>query len=171
METAMRAPAPRRRVVDITGRRFGRWTVIMLHPGRSHQAYWVCRCDCGVESVVLGAALRSGTTRSCGCLRRERRVIDLAGIRYGRWTVIRQHAELSRRANWVCRCDCGVERVVAGLSLRSGISRSCGCLRRKFDLAGQRFGRWLVIGQHPKIPPYGPSWLCRCNCGAESVVL
>ena len=57
---------------DETGHRYGRLTVLerYLIPGKP-TAYWKCRCDCGVETIVSGKALRNGTSRSCGCLREE----------------------------------------------------------------------------------------------------
>lgn len=58
------------------------------------------------------------------------------GDRVGRWTVIAPAApkKLSdgrRRACWLCRCDCGAERVLNALVLALGKSLSCGCLRGK----------------------------------------
>jgi hypothetical protein len=60
-------------IVDITGQRYGRWTVIALHPERSRwrEAMWLCRCDCGAEAIVRGGSLREGGTTNCGCARRE----------------------------------------------------------------------------------------------------
>ena len=64
----------RRNLIDLTGKRFGRWHVIALHPERSRrgETRWVCRCDCGIERVVRSFRLRVGDTKSCGCLARER---------------------------------------------------------------------------------------------------
>ena len=58
------------------------------------------------------------------------KIIDLTGQRFGRFTVIRRSDRLaySSEAAWLCLCDCGNERVVKGSKLRSGRSRSCGCL-------------------------------------------
>lgn len=54
------------------GDRFGRWTVVCDKPRRSPQGIkWLARCDCGTEKLVKGAALRSGTSTSCGCKRVE----------------------------------------------------------------------------------------------------
>ena len=59
-------------VIDERGHRYGRLTVLERYPVKgAGKAYWKCRCDCGVEVVVDGRVLRSGRTRSCGCLRRE----------------------------------------------------------------------------------------------------
>jgi hypothetical protein len=60
------------KLIDITGKRFGSWTVLALHPERmrrdkSIRAVWCCRCDCGIERVVSGSGLRGGRSISCGC--------------------------------------------------------------------------------------------------------
>jgi hypothetical protein len=52
--------------IDLTGQRFGRLTVLGLHHS-NNGAYWLCKCECGRESVVRGANLRRGATKSCGC--------------------------------------------------------------------------------------------------------
>lgn len=60
-----------RRLIDITGLRFGRLVVLKI-VRRSTSVRWLCRCDCGVEKLILGSSgLRSGGTKSCGCLNRE----------------------------------------------------------------------------------------------------
>ena len=58
-------------MIDLTGQRFGRLTVIRRDESRKKAAYWLCRCDCGKEKVVQGCHLRSGATVSCGCLHME----------------------------------------------------------------------------------------------------
>ena len=57
---------------DLTGQRFGRLTVVRLHhveENRHRTGYWLCRCDDGNALVVRAGSLKSGNTRSCGCLR------------------------------------------------------------------------------------------------------
>lgn len=57
---------------DLTGRRYGRWTVVRFHgTGPSYNDRWWCRCDCGTEKSVGASNLRSGDSRSCGCRKRE----------------------------------------------------------------------------------------------------
>lgn len=61
---------------DLIGRKFERLTVIgraedYVSPSGKHVARWLCRCDCGNEKIVLGARLKNGGTKSCGCLSRE----------------------------------------------------------------------------------------------------
>lgn len=62
---------------------------------------------------------------------------DLTGQKFNKWTVL-ERAENSASRNrvmWLCRCDCGVERVVVRHSLTAGISKSCGCHSREVTRA------------------------------------
>ena len=55
------------RLIDLTGRRFGRLRVIgRNYEKQSKYVHWNCLCDCGNLSVVDGQNLRSGHTKSCG---------------------------------------------------------------------------------------------------------
>lgn len=53
--------------LDLTGQRFGRLTVLAPAENIGAMTAWRCRCDCGGETVVMTAHLRSGQTTSCGC--------------------------------------------------------------------------------------------------------
>lgn len=60
------------RIKDITGKRFGRLTVLSFsHIGGDGKAIWKCICDCGNSHFVDGCNLRRGNSRSCGCLAKE----------------------------------------------------------------------------------------------------
>lgn len=57
---------------DLTGRRFGRLTVIEeTDERRSGSVVWLCKCDCGTYKRVSTHCLKSGGTQSCGCYNRE----------------------------------------------------------------------------------------------------
>lgn len=56
---------------DLTGRRFGRWTVISRATEITRRPVWNCKCDCGTEKKVRGSTLISGESQSCGCLQKE----------------------------------------------------------------------------------------------------
>lgn len=59
-------------LITLVGQKFGRLTVIARRlPNQRGNARWLCHCDCGVEKVAKSGDLRSGHTRSCGCLRDE----------------------------------------------------------------------------------------------------
>jgi len=60
------------RLIDITGKTFGRLTVISKQPPRKGSGSdWLCRCSCGVTFVALGSNINHGKTKSCGCLAKE----------------------------------------------------------------------------------------------------
>ena len=57
---------------DLTGKTFGRWTVIKK-ASRTYQTMWECRCSCGTVRNVSYANLANSKSKSCGCLRDELR--------------------------------------------------------------------------------------------------
>ena len=64
---------------DLTGKRYGRLTVTGFSrcekvSSSQYRYYWNCLCDCGTEKEILVNSLRSGATRSCGCLCKERHI-------------------------------------------------------------------------------------------------
>lgn len=62
-----------RAVNDLTGKKFGRLTVLSRHPENDadNKAQWVCRCECGNTCVAIGNKMSKGAKKSCGCLLRE----------------------------------------------------------------------------------------------------
>jgi hypothetical protein len=58
-------------VQDLTGRRFGRLTVVRQIGSRSGHALWECQCECGGTKVTERGNLIRGFTSSCGCYQRE----------------------------------------------------------------------------------------------------
>jgi hypothetical protein len=74
---------------------------------------------------------------------RKKNPIILTGARYGRWIILSHSPEHPDR--WLCRCDCGQQRTVAGVALRNHRSQSCGCWRRaRCLLPGQESALRLV---------------------------
>lgn len=102
---------------------------------------------------------------------------DLTGRRFGRWLVVRlQPKEKGKDRKYLCRCECGTEKVVAAQNLRNGKSSSCGCYFREVmatrieDLVGQRFGRLRVLAQSSERKSGRVAWVCICDCGKEKIV-
>lgn len=58
-------------MIDLTGKRFGRLSVLGRAKNRRNLSMWLCRCDCGTAKVVYGAELARGRSTSCGCFRAE----------------------------------------------------------------------------------------------------
>ena len=58
--------------------------------------------------------------------------INLIGQKFGRLLVISEAgSDKHQKIKWLCQCDCNVEKVVHGYSLRRGDTKSCGCLKRE----------------------------------------
>ena len=123
------------RKIDLTGQRFGRWTVVGEAHKKGEKVSWLCRCDCGNSAVVMGGSLAQGTSRSCGCLKREKTSAnlskDMTGLLFGLLTVMsRAGSSKTGQAEWRCKCQCGNIVFVRGAHLRNGNTKSCGCLRK-----------------------------------------
>jgi len=60
-------------MLDLTKQKFGRLAVIKLvGKDRWGSSKWLCMCDCGKTKIVYSSNLKSGATKSCGCLHKER---------------------------------------------------------------------------------------------------
>lgn len=57
---------------DLTGKRFGRLTVIKQVNSDTSQRRWLCKCDCGSTTEAISYWLTSGHVKSCGCLRSDK---------------------------------------------------------------------------------------------------
>lgn len=159
------------------GNTYGYLTVIeRAENTKEGRAQWLCQCKCGNTTVVLGKHLRSGNTKSCGCLRVQHLTKDLTGQNFGRLTVIsRSNSHSKRGAVWNCKCECGTNVEVVSSDLVNGNTKSCGCLKSDLhstmnDLTGQRFGK-LVALDSPYIKNEQRVWRCMCDCGRETFVL
>lgn len=72
--------------IDLTGETFGRLTVqAEIDKRKWGNVVWLCRCDCGEIIEVKGANLRSGATKSCGCLQKERVSQEHSGEKHYLW--------------------------------------------------------------------------------------
>lgn len=176
------------------GTRYGQLIVMSVsRSGRNPRV--LCRCDCSSVKDFSLNNLRSGRTRSCGLCglnpvsappsgseRAVQRVTPKgaeSGVRYGRLTVL-SVTRWGPNPRVRCRCDCRVEREFSLSNLRSGRTRSCGCLltektgKRGPSLkggdAGRRYGRLTVIRAIPAPTSAYPKVLCRCDCSAKTVV-
>ena len=56
---------------DLTGQRYGRLVAIKPIYSKNKYIYWLCQCDCGNQCEVNGHFLKRGSTKSCGCLRKD----------------------------------------------------------------------------------------------------
>ena len=105
--------------------------------------------------------------------------IDLTGKKFNRLTVLEK---LDKRGNewyWKCKCDCGNICEVAGVSLRSNRTKSCGCLKKESDRkpkgnvkeeVGNKYGHLIVIKRDGSDKNGKAKWLCQCDCGNPNLI-
>jgi hypothetical protein len=129
--------------IDLTGQRFGRLTAVKQsgYSPNGKERKWECRCDCGKIVYVTLGSLRSGNSKSCGCLKSEsvskRNLKDLTGKRFGRLTVLEKSGHSGELVTWKCICECGNIAYVTGKNLNIGSTKSCGCLQNEFGFNGK----------------------------------
>ncbi len=106
-----------------SGDRFGRLTAIRYVEHRKHQCYWEFECDCGIRKTMPATKVIAGTTKSCGCFRKEFRAVDISGQVFGKLTAL----ELVEGCTWLFKCGCGTTKKIKKQSVVSGRTVSCGC--------------------------------------------
>lgn len=134
------------------GEVFDRLTVVE-ESGRTaaNKVTYLCRCECGNSKTILGAHLKDGRVRSCGCLKSEfaRRIrkCDMCEVEghttvgCRRWRGRRSGALEALRVgpgipegkrvahSIIVQCDCGTVKEVRSGSFQKGEIKSCGCGR------------------------------------------
>ena len=60
-------PEPISKIADLSGRQFGKWTVLNNRKRSATGTFWKCHCQCGTTKWVLENNLKQGTSTSCGC--------------------------------------------------------------------------------------------------------
>lgn len=167
--------------IDLTNKKFGKLTVNkFLYTDKDKHSYWECICECGNKKNIIGYSLRNGVTKSCGCLQKiagKANKKNLLRQKIYRLTIIR---EVGRTrwgdVKWLCKCDCGKEIITYTSHLKSGHTKSCGCLAKettikifRINLTGKKYGKITVINySHTKNKQ--AFWNCKCDCGNQIIV-
>ena len=112
------------------------------------------------------------------------KVIDMTGQTFGKLTVLsRAENDKYGKAQWLCQCQCGNQKIINGASLRKGLTQSCGCQKlaklkqynekNVVNQIGNKYGKLTVISRNtdPKYAIDGRAmWNCKCECGNICVV-
>lgn len=121
----------------LVGQTFGKLKVRQLwettKQSNSRCITWLCDCECGNTKVVSSTNLKSGNTKSCGCLLIGSHIKDLKGKTFGS-LLVKEYKGLStdNYAIWECECLlCGSKKDIKSRFLLNGISTSCGCIKSK----------------------------------------
>jgi hypothetical protein len=121
---------------DLTGLVVGKLKVLSF-AGRSkdEKLQWLCRCECGKTKVIYASKLTATKpTQSCGCAASTDRIKDLTGEVFGKLTVLRLAESRGRRTYyWLCRCECGGDKIIRGSHLKSRATTSCGKCPNRFE--------------------------------------
>lgn len=173
--------------IDETGKVYGKLKVLSVipkTPGQRGAYKWLCQCECGNKTEVSGTLLRSGKTKSCGCLRNEKmreaktkqmeeklyqlnipslEILDLAYYKDG-------------RSYYNVRClYCGKIFQSCSNTLLCGRVKSCGCATDSLkglnfikDEIGHQYGELTVL--ELSIKDNKKVWKCQCSCGNVAYV-
>ena len=117
--------------IDLSGKIFGRLKVVnRAKINKRNKPAWLCKCDCGNLIEVAGNELRVGNSNSCGCLRKDLLRIDLLGKKFGKLKVLGFGDKRGKSSSqfWLCKCECGNEKVLSASHLIKRQIVSCGCL-------------------------------------------
>lgn len=159
---------------NLIGRRFNS-LLVLDYCGNST---WECQCDCGNITKVKTSSLKSGKTKSCGCLRgqntkgntrKSKPKVDLTGQTFGYLTPL----EYIKGGKWECLCKCGNKIIVDTRNLNSGHTRSCGCLSKEvnsknntLDMTGYETDTLKVLTRAGSDNGGIALWECLCKkCG------
>lgn len=126
------------KLIDLTGQKFGRWTVLYqtIPSPKKGVAFWHCVCECGNEKDVRSVSLRNGDSTSCGCRWKEwtkkskNRKDSIIGQKFYFLTVLDRTNKNASNGEiiWKCQCDCGNIHYASTSNLKNGSVKSCGCL-------------------------------------------
>lgn len=158
------------------GDEFGRLTVIEFsHTNEKNKKYWKCQCKCGKSSVPEASQLKSGHTKSCGCLKNEATArrnklgrLEITGKKFNKLTATKYSHSSGGKSFWEFDCDCGNVTIARASFVKNGITESCGCLGKmdRTELIGKVFFKLTVIS-FDKILKKKSWWNCKCQCGKE----
>ena len=104
--------------------------------------------------------------------------LNLKGNRFCRLLVLRYHSnDKYQRTKWLCQCECGNKKIIAGYTLKAGSAKSCGCLQKekaglnKADMIDREFGDLTVIAESDRTNKGRQvKWLCKCRCGRKVII-
>ena len=134
---------------DLTGQRFGHLLVIENTNKKYTTNYiWKCKCDCGNICEIPGAELVCGKIKSCGCQQynKEHTRKTMVGLRFGKLTVLQPYGTAQDGTiDYLCQCDCGNKKIINGSSLRSGTTKSCGCINYSI---GEQYIKDILISNN-----------------------
>jgi hypothetical protein len=164
--------------IDV-GVKHNKLTAIKLnHRNKRGEEYWLWSCECGKEKVIYGYNVKSGLTKSCGCLY-VKYTYD-PGEKLNNLTII--GPSKTKKLYYECQCICGVIKDFYKADLHRGLG-SCGCTYRKHAsvVPESKYNKLAVIKEGPMVLrktirkgelklQSDRQWECLCDCGTITLV-
>ena len=166
--------------LDLTGKKFNRWTVIgkskqTKHTKRGNYTLWDCKCSCGNERIyhIPTVSLEHGYSKSCGCLQKET-VSKLYAERLkeeiarkgtiGTWNVLCN----IKNNIWKCECvKCGYLQDLEGGNIKYRKCDNCKknqIIENENRIIGKTIGFLTVLYKTDKPYLYTSSFYYKCHC-------
>jgi hypothetical protein len=137
---------------EMLGKKFGKLTPVKVLKEKKLHLLYRCVCDCGNEIEAMGNSLRSGNTKSCGCIRKP----NLVGLENNHCIVINK----VRNRVWTIKCKhCGEEHIQNQREIKnnahsmacskykpynwSGLEREDNIMRKQYGISTQQFEELL----------------------------
>jgi hypothetical protein len=117
------------------GKKFGQLVVLERASNAGIQTRWLCRCDCGKESIKYANSLKNGNSTHCGCRNGKKNIKNLVDKKFGKLTVLKYDGRLNNRTMWLCQCECGNKKSICGDYLQQNKTKSCGCITKAINPA------------------------------------
>lgn len=175
---------------------YGGWTIIEeIERNRHGQRFVRCLCRCGEVNDFLFSNLRNGRAKTCGCYRRERKILAAKkdekkveqqnhekveerkqvpssewmvkiADEFNHWTVVKHVSGSGEEALFLCECRCETKKRFYGKDLINRVNLSCICQQKESGLAsGVKIHHWTVR-QEKGWDSRGYQLLeCKCVCG------
>lgn len=161
--------------INLIGQRFGKLVVQEETSSRSSgSVVWKCLCDCGKEVEYSTHQLRSEGLISCPSCGHSRNPKtnnreDIIGKKFNHLTVIDiSDRKCSGKILYKCKCDCSNHTIiyVSRTDLKSGHTKSCGCIARKYQPGNIVNNRLILDSAYNN--GHNHYYKCRCLlCGRE----
>ena len=116
---------------NLINQKFGKLLIINRVYNIGSRVTWECLCDCGNTRYTTTSLLTSGVIKDCqkcGHQRlRENNTQNLVGRRFNKLFILKPIYTENDGLKWLCKCDCGKEKLCTTSKLISGDNKSCGC--------------------------------------------
>lgn len=120
---------------DLINKKFHYLTALSYDHSKNKRVFWKFKCRCGKIIIARLTAVKTGNTKSCGCLLKEnifkKRSTDITGKTYGRLVAVEYAHKVHKSLFWKFKCICGNEKIINKGAVIRGDIKSCGCLQKE----------------------------------------